>query len=270
MLRDLETFLNENGDLKEKMLYAGVRDDTCLAVLNTFIYADDGYDNRDYCYGDLKIKVRSLMWLAEQIAASKIEWISFLHYAKTEFTSDIFNTFMSKAFNIVRGDYLFSTGYGILKFLATANGDSNAYESIMFETWLDRADLMSECAYESDTNTVKIASSFTREGFLKFIGEAYRKMYIPYKKSKYMRRYKDRECAFGDLEMLIYILNNRSLEGFEPEGFSGSYTERVNKAYNMLSKAYDESKLKNITYVREANKEAAVWIFKQFLESLDK
>lgn len=38
----------------------------------------------------------------------------------------------------------------------------------------------------------------------------------------------------------------------------------------MLSKAYDESELKNITYVREANKEVAVWVFKQFLESLDK
>lgn len=265
MLRELEGFLNEHNDLKEKLLYAGVRDDTCLVVLNTFIYADDDCDNRDYYYGDLKIKVRSLMWLAEQIAASKFKWISFLHYAKTEFTSDTFNTFMTKAFNIIRGDYLFSTGYGVLKFLDASNGDSDAYERAMFETLLDRADLTSECTYESDTDTVEIASSFTRDNFLKFIREAYREMYLPYKKSKHMWRYKDRECAFNDLEMIIYILKNRSLEGFEPKGFRGSYAERVNTAYNMLSKAYDESELKNITYVREANKEVAVWVFKQFL-----
>lgn len=270
MLSGLETFLNKHDNLKEKMLYAGVRDDTCLVVLNTMVYVDADCDSETYYYGDLKIKVRSLMWLAEQLVNAKVEWISFLHFANIEFTSDVFNTFMSEAFNIIRRDYLFSTGYGILKFLATVNGDSDAYESIMFETWMHGAELTSECAYESDTNTVEIVSSFTRDEFLEFIKEAYRKMYIPYKKSKYMRRYKDRECAFDDLEVLVYILNNRSLEGFEPKGFSGSYAERVDTAYNMLSKAYDESELKNITYVKEANKKLARWVFKQFLDSLNK
>lgn len=79
------------------------------------------------------------MWLFEQLVQAKIEWISFLHFADTEFTSDIFNAFLDRAFNAVRGAYLLSTGYGILKHLAYGV-DTVKYDSIRFTSGILESD----------------------------------------------------------------------------------------------------------------------------------
>ena len=269
MLSSLETFLNEHNDLKEKMLYAGVRDDTCLVVLNTIVYADADCDSKTYYYGDLKIKVRSLMWLAEQLVNAKVEWISFLHFAKAESTSDIFNAFLDKAFKAIRGDYLFSAGYGILRCLASGV-DPVKQENLRIAGSLAELGLGDQLSYDVDSEIMKIDTELDRDDLFDLVKNLNKRVYLPYKRSKHQRRYRDLEHGFADLDLIIHILSGCSIKNFEYTAFDKDNPERDKNVYRRLDWAYDHSPLKNITSAREASKELGRWVFKQFLDSLNK
>lgn len=269
MLRDLETFLSENGDLKEKMMYAGIRDDTCIVVLNTIVYVDADCGSETYYYGDLRIKVRSLMWLAEQLINAKVEWISFLHFANVEFTSDIFNAFLDKAFKAIRGDYLFSAGYGILRYLASGN-DPIKQENLRIAGSLAELGLGDKLSYDVDNEIMKIDAELDRDDFFDLVKHLNEKVYLPYKRSKHQRRYRDFEHGFADLDLIIHILSGGDIKDFEYTDFDKDNPERDKNAYRRLDWAYDHSPLKNITSVEEASKELERWVFKQFLDSLNK
>lgn len=269
MLRELETFLSEHKDMREKLLYAGVRNNTCLVVLNTTVYVDSDCDSKSYYYGSLEIRVRSLMWLFEQLVQAKIEWISFLHFADTEFTSDIFNTFLDKAFNAIRGDYLLSTGYGILRYLASGV-DAVKYESLRIAGDLIDLGLADMFAYDVDNEIMKINAELDRDDFIELIKNLNKKVYMPFKKSRHLRWYRDLECGFADVELIIHILNRHNIKGFEYTGSDKDNPERDKNLYWRLDWAYDHSQLKNITSVNEAYKEVTRWVFKQFLDSFNK
>lgn len=255
MLQSVEKFINEHENVKERLCYVGMREDRCLILLTpgseeSLVGVAGAYDLDD----GRQVYVDTIWRFIEKVHFGDVIYIGFLALATDEYHNETYDYIRKKLFGTVIKNELQKAAIGIVAYLASYD-DMTDYVVDMINTRLKKEglDKSFEAYRENDTAMIKsYANSDSVAEFSKMLVKLKHVLCTPYK----VKSYKNREQAFRDLDILTYVLEHGTIDGFTSCGNMNNLLKADERLYN----ACENSSLLDYAVSRQNYKELIHWL----------
>lgn len=261
MLKSVEKFINEHEIVKERLCYVGMHDDRCLILLETL-----AGESLDEVYGhcklddDTRLYVDNIWEFIEKIHFGDVIYISFLAYATDVYHNETYDYVREKVFGTVVKDELQKVAISIVAYLASYDNMTDyTVDNINARLRKEGLDTFFKAYKENDVAMIKAYSTpDSVANFSKMVTKLKHVLCTPYK----VKPYKDREQAFKDLDILTYVLEHGTVDGFTPCGNIDNLLKADERLYN----ACEEGSLPDKITARMNYKELTVWVMDKAYE----
>ena len=255
MLQSVEKFINEHENVKERLCYVGMREDRCLILLTphsgeSLVGGAGAYDLDDGTH----VYVDTIWRFIEKVHFGDVIYIGFLASATDDYHSEIYDYIRKRLFSTVVKNELQKAAIGIVAYLASYD-DMTDYVVDMINARLKKEglDKSFEAYRENDTAMIKsYPSSDNVAEFSKMLFKLKHVLCTPYK----VKPYKNREQAFRDLDILTYVLEHGTVDGFTSCG----NMDNLLKADERLYDACENGNLPDYVVARQNYKELTRWL----------
>lgn len=261
MLQSVEKFINEHENVKERLCYVGMREDRCLILLEPL--AGESLHEVDGLYklvDDTQVYVDNVWEFIEKVHFGDAIYISFLALAKDEYHNETYDYIRERLFGTVVKEELQKSAIGIVAYLASYDNMTDyTVDTINARLKKDGLDTFFKAYKEADVAMIRAYSiPDTVANFSKMVTKLKHVLCTPYK----VRPYKNKEQAFEELDILTYVLEHGTVDGFT----SCDNMDNLLKADERLYNACEDGCLPDKVKARQNYKELTLWVMNKAYE----